>query len=138
MGTAKFLSRSNERNILKTFTIIGTPHYMAPEIVKSKGYSFPVDYWSIGICLYEFMCGMLPFGEDTEDPYEIYEEILKKEIKYPSYLKDKKARRLMNQLLSEVPEVRVNGSFGSIKADPWFGDFDWVWLRKIIEKLVVF
>ena len=68
---------------------------------------------------------MLPFGEDTEDPYEIYEEILKKEIKYPSYLKDKKARRLMNQLLSEVAEVRINGSFGSIKADPWFGDFDW-------------
>lgn len=79
-----------------------------------------------GVCLYEFMCGMLPFGEDTEDPYEIYEEILKKEIKYPSYLKDKKARRLMHQLLSQVPELRINGSFGSIKADPWFGDFDWV------------
>lgn len=72
------------------------------------------------------MCGMLPFGEDTEDPYEIYEEILKKEIKYPSYLKDKKGRRLMNQLLSKVPEVRINGSIGSLKADPWFGNFDWV------------
>lgn len=48
MGSAKFLNRSNDKNILKTFTIIGTPHYMAPEIVKSKGYSFPVDYWSIG------------------------------------------------------------------------------------------
>lgn len=48
MGTAKFLHRSTEKHFQKTFTIIGTPHYMAPEIVKSKGYSFPVDYWSIG------------------------------------------------------------------------------------------
>ena len=79
------------------------------------------------------MCGMLPFGEETDDPYEIYEEILKKEIKYPSYLRDRKARRLMNQMLSKVPEVRLGGSFSSIKADPWFGDFDWV--KKITIKL---
>lgn len=69
---------------------------------------------------------MLPFGEETQDPYEIYEEILKKELKYPIYLTDRKARRLINQLLSHVPEVRVNGSFGSIKGDPWLEDFDWV------------
>jgi cGMP-dependent protein kinase 1 len=36
------------RDFLKTYSIVGTPHYMAPEIIKSKGYSFPVDYWSLG------------------------------------------------------------------------------------------
>ena len=48
---------------------------MAPEIIAGKGYSFNADLWSLGICLYEFLCGVVPFGEDLEDPYVIYEEI---------------------------------------------------------------
>ena len=72
---------------------------MAPEIICGKGYNCIVDLWSIGICLYEFMCGMVPFGEEAEDPYEIYEEIIKKDITYPNYLKDKKAKKLMDQLI---------------------------------------
>ncbi len=42
------------------------------------------------------MCGRVPFGEDAEDPYEIYEEIIKSPIVYPTYLKDRKARKLMD------------------------------------------
>ncbi len=45
---------------------------MAPEIMTGKGYSFYIDLRSIGVCLYEFMCGYVPFGEDAEDPYQIY------------------------------------------------------------------
>lgn len=73
---------------------------MAPEIICGKGYNCLVDLWSVGICLYEFMCGMVPFGEEAEDPYEIYEEIIKKDISYPNYLKDKKAKKLMDQLIA--------------------------------------
>jgi cGMP-dependent protein kinase len=47
----------------RTYTIIGTPHYMAPEILEGKGYTSLVDLWSLGVCFYEFMCGYLPFGE---------------------------------------------------------------------------
>jgi len=46
---------------------------MAPEVISGKGYNYMVDLWSVGICLYEFMCGYVPFGEEAEDPYEIYE-----------------------------------------------------------------
>ncbi len=46
----------------KAFTIGGTPHYLAPEIMLGKGYGFSVDLWSIGVCLYQMMCGKLPFG----------------------------------------------------------------------------
>lgn len=76
MGTAKIL-----KGKARTFTIIGTPHNMASEILIGKGYSYSVDLWSIRICLYEFMCGV-PFSEDAEVPYEIYEEITKKQISY--------------------------------------------------------
>ena len=49
---------------------------MAPEIITGKGYTFNVDLWSIGVVLYEFMCGRVPFAEDAESLYEIYEEII--------------------------------------------------------------
>ena len=60
LGTAKVL---HEDSGYRTFTIIGTPHYMAPEIMEGKGYSFPVDIWSLGIIMYEMVCGGLPFGD---------------------------------------------------------------------------
>ena len=95
MGTAKILEGKRGMGN-RTFTIIGTPHYMAPEIITGKGYNMLVDLWSIGVCLYEFMGGKVPFGEEAEDPYEIYEEIIKKPILYPSFFKDRKARKVVD------------------------------------------
>lgn len=45
---------------------------MAPEIIEGKGYGLEVDIWSLGIILYEMVCGRLPFGEELDDPYMIY------------------------------------------------------------------
>lgn len=104
---------------------------MAPEILTNKGYSYYVDLWSIGVVLYEFMCGRVPFGEDADDPYEIYEEVITKPLTYPNFLKDKKARRLMDQLINKVPEVRLGGAYASLKAHPWFDNFDW---DKLLDK----
>lgn len=73
MGTAKPLLKNRA---YRAYTIIGTPHYMAPEIILGKGYSFSVDLWSMGICMFEFMCGGVPYAEEADDPYEIYEEIM--------------------------------------------------------------
>lgn len=68
--------RNETNQMSKTFTIIGTPHYMAPDIILGKGYNNLIDLWSLGVCLYEFLCGVLPFGDSSEGPYEIYEEIM--------------------------------------------------------------
>jgi len=54
-----------------------------------------VLFFFLGICLYEFMCGYVPFAEEAEDPYEIYETIIKEEIKFPNYMKDAGARHFM-------------------------------------------
>lgn len=83
LPTAKILEKDTFGNMKKTFTIIGTPHYMAPDIVIGKGYNNLVDLWSLGICVYEFLCGVLPFGDSSEDAYEIYEEIMQSEINFP-------------------------------------------------------
>ncbi|CAD8172465.1 unnamed protein product [Paramecium octaurelia] len=119
-GTAK-LNQPGQ----KTFTIIGTPHYMAPEVISGKGYNQMVDLWSVGVILYEFVCGGLPFGEDAEDPFEIYKEITKKPLSYPSYMSDKSAKVFIEQLLNRIPELRLGGSYQTLKQHAWFKDFQW-------------
>jgi cGMP-dependent protein kinase len=76
MAVAKKVLK-NGKVLNKTYTIIGTPHYMAPDIILGKGYNNMVDIWSLGIMMYEFMCGYLPFGDAADNAYEIYEEIMR-------------------------------------------------------------
>ena len=108
----------------RTTTVIGTSHYMAPEITKGEGYSFQVDIWSIAICMYEFFCGKLPFGEDLEDPMDIYRAVCKEELSFPNFVHDEKYMLLMNKMLKKNPAQRL-WKFEQIKSDPYFSDFDW-------------
>ncbi|CAD8100794.1 unnamed protein product [Paramecium sonneborni] len=122
MGTAKVLKSKAS----KTSTIVGTPHYMSPEILKGKSYSFSTDLWSLGICFYELMCGEVPFaGDEEDDPYIIEEAILNGKLEYPSILKDFKAMKLMDQLMNRTPELRLGGSYDALKVHPWFDNFQW-------------
>ena len=76
-GTAKILTDY-------TSTIIGTPHYIAPEILQGRGYSLSCDFWSLGICMYEIFYGKYPFGNYANEVIEIYKEILKNSFTFPS------------------------------------------------------
>lgn len=127
MGTAKVLKA--KQGMSRTFTILGTPHYMAPEILLGKGYGLLVDLWSIGICLYEFMCGLVPFGEDCEDPYEVYQLISTQSLQYPVYFlvkSNKISKKMIEQLLNRSADARLGGSYAALKAHPWFDTLDWV------------
>ncbi len=67
-GYLKLISFASSKLITehhKTNTVIGTPHYMAPEIILGKEYNELVDLWSVGVMLFEFMVGELPFGGNT-------------------------------------------------------------------------
>ena len=108
----------------RTSTIIGTSHYMAPEITKGEGYSFQVDIWSIAICMYEFFCGKLPFGEEYDDPMDIYRAVSKEELTFPNFVHDEKFMQLMNKMLKKNPTNRL-WKFKQIKQDPYFAEFDW-------------
>lgn len=127
LGTAKFLKGNKGFVQTKTYTIIGTPHYMAPEVLSGKGYNFLADLWSVGICFYEFVCGMVPFGEEEEDPYSIYKLIMKGDVvEYPNYYNDKLGKSLISQLLSKIQEVRLGNSYSALKNHQFFSGFDWV------------
>ena len=117
-GTAKQITN-------RTFTLLGTPHYMAPEVIIGKGYNKFADLWSLGICLYEFLCAKVPFGDEEDDPYRVYSEILDLKITFdtehtpPSEF----AQSLIKQLLRKHPETR--GTFESLKKHDFFSGFDW-------------
>ena len=110
----------------RTKTIIGTPHYMAPEVILGREYSFPVDFWSISICMYEFICGEVPFGEREDDPMEIYFAIINNELDFnEKYIKiDKEFKHIMKKMLDKNPSYRLC-NFHSIKNQAWFKDFNW-------------
>jgi len=90
-----------------SYTIVGTPHYMAPEVIMGAGYGNTCDVWSMGICLFEFMCGPLPFGNDLEDPMQIFREILTAKLVIPPVMKDDLGQSLMKQLLRRPLDFRI-------------------------------
>lgn len=76
-GYIKILDLSTAREVKdKCTTLIGNPYYMAPEVILGEGYYFSCDFWSAGICAYEFHCGTIPFGDNADDPMQIYLAII--------------------------------------------------------------
>jgi len=102
-GTAKKLDPSCPR----TTTRIGTPHYTAPEVMHGSGYGIEVDLWSLGVILFELMCGELPFGNDLEDsPELIFVEVKKCEYKIPDGV-ESSGQDLIQKLLVHHPASRL-------------------------------
>eukprot|EP00397_Hematodinium_sp_SG-2012_P005788 GEMP01005812.1.p1 GENE.GEMP01005812.1~~GEMP01005812.1.p1 ORF type:complete len:905 (+),score=162.92 GEMP01005812.1:391-3105(+) len=111
----------------KTFTFVGTPHYIAPEVIADKGYSFSVDLWSLGVCAYEFMCGPLPFGDDTDDQIRIFRAILTGKLAFPCHCNEDRSMDFVKRLLCRVPELRLGCSkhgMADVRDHPFFEGFD--------------
>ena len=131
-GYVKFIDFGGAKEIKdRTNTIVGTTLYMAPEILEGSSYSFQVDMWSIAICMYELMCGQLPFGDDMDDdPQLFYKHMMKEDVSFPSFINDENFMNLIRKMLIKDQRKRLY-KLEQIKRHPYFKDFDW-------EKLVTF
>ena len=110
----------------KTYTVCGTPIYVAPEVLTGKGYNKLVDWWSLGVLLYEFLAGYSPYKEQR---IKIDMKVYKKELEQDPLISDI-AFDLIKKLCTFDPLKRLGRHVEDIKNHEFFKDIDWIKLEK--------
>jgi serine/threonine protein kinase len=106
----------------ETASLVGTPDYVAPEIIQRRPHSFAVDYWALGIMIYEFLHGVPPFHSDNLS--ELYARITSGRFEFGEISPE--ARDLITRLLNVAPERRLGaGGIREILEHPWFAGVCW-------------
>ncbi|XP_063594034.1 microtubule-associated serine/threonine-protein kinase 3-like isoform X8 [Penaeus indicus] len=119
--------------------VFGTPEYIAPEVILRQGYGKPVDWWAMGVILYEFLIGCVPFFGET--PEELFAHTVNDDIEWPSeddWPVAEDAKDLITALLHHSPLDRLGTVAGAVevKEHPFFITIDWDSLLRMKAEFV--
>jgi len=117
------------------FSIVGSPDYMSPEVLRKEGYGEEVDWWSLGIIFFEMLLGLPPFSGNS--PEEVFQNISNWRKIIPSMLLQYQSAlssecySLLSGLLC-APEYRLgdHDNIAKLKSHPFFAKLDWEDLKK--------
>ncbi|XP_057475698.1 probable serine/threonine protein kinase IRE isoform X2 [Actinidia eriantha] len=125
-GKPKTDAQSTKREQRQKQSVVGTPDYLAPEILLGMGHGATADWWSVGVILFELLVGIPPFN--AEHPQQIFDNIINRDIPWPSVPEEMslEAYDLIDKLLIENPVQRLGATGATeVKQHPFFKDINW-------------
>ncbi|KAK6517143.1 hypothetical protein TWF506_007019 [Arthrobotrys conoides] len=125
------LSKSNLSKNETTNTFCGTTEYLAPEVLlDEQGYTKMVDFWSLGVLVFEMCCGWSPFF--AEDTQQMYKNIAFGKVRFPKDALSLEGRNFVKGLLNRNPKHRLGAlrDAAELKEHPFFADVDWEALKQ--------
>ncbi|CAD8176424.1 unnamed protein product [Paramecium pentaurelia] len=125
------LSKQYENEEAKFFTLAGTPEYLAPEILFNQGHNHMVDFWCLGILIYEMLVGYTPFCDTSGNHKSIENNIKNGQITYPNFMSDQ-SKDIVDRLLNKDPTQRLGSkNIQEIKDHNFFCDINWTQLYNL-------